>query len=98
MPGKAEPCPPGTEYCGLNCAKLVPNAAGSCPPLNPAGYWAAGATGAAAPAAVPPCAVTRRDRIERSDIWSRCATGAILATDAGSRETSDFMSERSSSS
>ena len=60
VPGKAEPCPPGTEYCGLNCAKLVPNAAGSCPPLNPAGYWAAGATGAAAPAAVPPCPATRR--------------------------------------
>ena len=33
-----------------------------------------------------------------SDICSRWATGGILARLAGSRETSDFMSERSSSS
>ena len=100
VPGKAEPCPPapGTEYCGLNCAKLVPNAAGNCPPVNPAGNCAAAVIWFSAAAAWPLCAVTRRERMERSDIWSRCATGGIRATEAGSRETSDFMSERSSSS
>jgi len=36
--------------------------------------------------------------MDLSDIWSRCATGGILAKDAGSLETSDFMSDKSSSS
>lgn len=34
----------------------------------------------------------------RSDICKRCATGGILASVAGSLETSDFMSDSSSSS
>jgi hypothetical protein len=40
----------------------------------------------------------RRDKIERSDICNRCATGGIRARVAGRRLTSDFMSDKSSSS
>ena len=40
----------------------------------------------------------RRDKMERSDICSRCATGGIRARVAGRRLTSDFMSDKSSSS
>lgn len=37
------------------------------------------------------------DRIDRSDICKRCATGGIRAKVAGSRLTSDFMSDSNSS-
>jgi hypothetical protein len=40
----------------------------------------------------------RRDKIDLSDICNRCATGGIRARVAGRRLTSDFMSDRSSSS
>lgn len=40
----------------------------------------------------------RRDRMERSDICSRWATGGMRARVAGRRLTSDFMSDSSSSS
>ena len=38
-----------------------------------------------------------RDKIERSDICNLCATGGIRANVAGSRLTSDFISDSSSS-
>jgi hypothetical protein len=40
----------------------------------------------------------RRDKIDLSDICNRCATGGIRARVAGRRLTSDFMSDKSSSS
>ena len=42
--------------------------------------------------------LTRRDRMLRSDIWSRCVTGGIRASVAGRRDTSCFISLSSSSS
>ena len=46
----------------------------------------------------PPLAeVTSLERMLLSDIWSLWATGGILAKLAGSLDTSDFMSDNSSS-
>ena len=45
-----------------------------------------------------PAVAARRDSMDRSDICRRCATGGMRASVAGSRDTSDFMSDSSSSS
>ena len=75
VPGKADLAAPvvwlpddvGTEYCGLNWAKLAPKAAGSWPPWNPWGNWAAGLMFWAVPARPeppdPPVAA-RRDKMD----------------------------------
>lgn len=39
----------------------------------------------------------RRERMDLSDICNLCATGGILASVAGNRLTSDFISDSSSS-
>ena len=96
VPGKAEPWP-GIEYWGLNWAKLVPNAAGNWPWWNPLGNCPAGVICDPSAVAPPVALVARRDKIDLSDIWSLCATGGILANEAGRRETSDFMSDSNSS-
>lgn len=88
---------PGKLNCGRKLAKLIP-AKGSCPLASPAGNELPKAAWACCWAACWLWEVANRDRIERSDICKRCATGGILAKVAGNRETSDFMSERSSSS
>lgn len=41
--------------------------------------------------------MANRDKIDRSDICNRCATGGMRANVAGSRLTSDFMSDNNSS-
>ena len=96
VPGNAEPWP-GIEYWGLNWAKLVPNAAGNWPCWNPEGNCPAGVICVPSLEDPPVALVARRERIDLSDIWSLCATGGIRAKDAGSLETSDFISDRSSS-
>jgi len=45
----------------------------------------------------PVVVAANRDRMERSDICRRWATGGIRARVAGNRLTSDFMSDSSSS-
>ena len=45
----------------------------------------------------PEAEVTSLERMLLSDIWSLWATGGILAKLAGSLDTSDFMSDNSSS-
>ena len=95
-PGKAVLCP-GMEYCGLNWAKFTPKTPESWPCLNPSGNWAAPWASALAAALAPAPPVANRDRMERSDICNLWATGGIRAKDAGSRETSDFMSDSNSS-
>ena len=96
VPGNAEPWP-GIEYCGLNWAKFVPKAAGNWPWLKPAGNCPAGVIWDPSADAPPDALVASRDKIDLSDIWSLCATGGILASDAGSLDTSDFISDNSSS-
>jgi len=60
-------CCPGTEYCGLNCAKLVPYAPASWPDWYPLGNcWLADI---APESGWPAAEVTRRDRIDLSDIY-----------------------------
>ena len=91
---EAAACWPGIEYWGRNWAKFVPKAAGSCPPWKPLGNcWLAEIS-----LWSPVAEVTRRLRMLLSDICSLWATGGIRARLAGSLDTSDFMSERSSSS
>lgn len=40
----------------------------------------------------------KRDKMDLSDICKRCATGGMRASVAGKRDTSDFISDSSSSS
>ena len=84
---------PGMEYWGRNWAKFVPNAPGSWPPLYPGGNCWLGVMSPWCPLAE----VTSLLRMLLSDICSLWATGGIRAKLAGKRDTSDFMSDSSSS-
>lgn len=88
---------PGRLNWGRKLAKLSP-VKGSWPPGRPGGKWFPKAACACCWAACWLAEVARRDKIERSDICKRWATGGILARVAGNLDTSDFMSESSSSS
>jgi len=88
---------PGKVNCGLNGARFVPPRElpwypdGNCDPTVPV----------TEEVAVLPLAaevLANLERICRSDICSLWATGGILANVAGSLLTSDFISDRSSSS